>query len=305
MVIGSHWLTRFDQSSSQADLEPDAGNVARQTERRRSVEELSLIFLVTYFTALLSVSAVEVEEVLQTRQNVEDSALASDDEAEADTEMDGTLLLAQRITAVLRRILPALRIASRWLKSHLDYVARASDSRNEELSNILTNFWTEYKRFMLALASLFPLAQLPSLIEALEEDVDMAGFLPLRRGTSADQTSFEDIKADNPSKHEVHPNEEQLMRISDLLVDVKLLMQTEVDMLLSASLICSMEPGRLAKASPFRRLHLSPGQTWMRPRRSLSVLRLRTIQSILQCGQLLPRGAVSATCEMTMMKMRR
>lgn len=214
MAIGSHWYCRLDAGRGLSSSDPaEAG----KAERRRLVEDLSLRFLFAVFTTLVTVTAVEVEEALASRAGEDDSAVAEEDDS---GEVDTVLALAQRITAVVRRILPSLRIMSRWLKSHLDYVARASGGANGELRVEIANFWTQYKRLMLALARLFPLVQLPSLDGPLEEDIDMRGFLPLRRGLSEET-------ATDPQRQDVHPNEEQLMRIADLLVDVKLLMQTE------------------------------------------------------------------------------
>ncbi|RSH84706.1 uncharacterized protein EHS24_006230 [Apiotrichum porosum] len=226
MAIGSHWQTRFDHPTVS---ETDPNEAAKVSERRRAIEEIALSFLLAIFTVLVSVSASEVEDSLAAQAALQDdSALATDDEPRADEERDGTLALAQRITAVVRRILPSLRILSRWLKSHLEYIARASSSSNPELRATIATFWTEYKRLMLGLARLFPLIQLPGLDEPLEEDLDMRGFLPLRRGHAVSGSGNpEEFNGESPGRQEVHPNEEQLMRISDLLVDVKLLMQTE------------------------------------------------------------------------------
>ncbi|CAK9786482.1 hypothetical protein CC85DRAFT_326070 [Cutaneotrichosporon oleaginosum] len=214
MAIGSHWYCRLDASRGGPAAGADPAETAK-AERRRLVEDLSLRFLFTVYTALVSVTAVEVEEALAARAGEDESAIADED----DDDVDTVLALAARITAVVRRILPSLRIMSRWLKSHLEYVNRAAHGSNPELRSTIETFWTEYKRLMLGLARLFPLVQLPSLDGPLEEDVDMRGFLPLRRGNAEESVE--------PQRADVHPNEEQLMRIADLLVDVKLLMQTE------------------------------------------------------------------------------
>lgn len=214
MAIGSHWYCRLDASRVGPGAGGDPAEAAK-AERRRLVEDLSLGFLFAVYTALVSVTVIEVEEALVARAGEDESAVADED----DDDVDTVLALAARITAVVRRILPSLRIMSRWLKSHLEYVSRAAHGSNPELRATIETFWTAYKRLMLSLARLFPLVQLPSLDGPLEEDVDMRGFLPLRRGNA--EESLE------PQRADVHPNEEQLMRIADLLVDVKLLMQTE------------------------------------------------------------------------------
>lgn len=203
MTIGSHWQARLGANSSAGD----------GAERRHVVENLSLIFLMSVFTSLVVVAAEEAEEALAL-VNADDSAVVDEDEE---------VPLAQRITAVLRRLLPSLRIMSRWLKSHIEYVGRIAPA-SSEVARSVTSFWSSYKRLMFALAQVFPLAQLPELDQPLEEDRDMRGFAPLR-GHRAAKSNDEEIP---PSNGEVHPNEEQLMRLADLLVDVKLLMQTDV-----------------------------------------------------------------------------
>ncbi|KAL1409657.1 hypothetical protein Q8F55_003653 [Vanrija albida] len=227
MVIGSHWHARLGPSAPTRGAPAEGPKLA---ERRQAVEELSLGFLFTMFTALVTVAADEIEDLLHSRGTADDSAIAEDDDPASDTDADGMMALAQNITAVVRRILPALRIVSRWIKANLKYIARESWSHNPDLSAALATFWHDYKRLMIALARLFPLAQLPGLDQPLEEDIDMKGFLPLRRGRSVNGgAEFADQcdEVDDAPRHGVHPNEEQLMRIGDLLVDVKLLMQTE------------------------------------------------------------------------------
>lgn len=294
MAIGSHWQTRFDHPTVS---ETDPNEAAKVSERRRAIEEIALSFLLAIFTVLVSVSASEVEDSLAAQAALQDdSALATDDEPRADEERDGTLALAQRITAVVRRILPSLRILSRWLKSHLEYIARASSSSNPELRATITTFWTEYKRLMLGLARLFPLIQLPGLDEPLEEDLDMRGFLPLRRGHAVSGSGNpEEFNGESPGRQEVHPNEEQLMRISDLLVDVKLLMQTEVSLTRVDRLTLRREVLLSITALPCPLRHSSRSLLLTRRGQCRSALRPRTIQSTSPCALPSPKVAVSET----------
>ena len=60
---------------------------------------------------------------------------------------------------------------------------------------------------------------LPGCHEVLEEDMDMRGFVPLIRGLSGGEAGGEETGDGG----EVHPNEQQLMRIADLQVDARLL----------------------------------------------------------------------------------
>lgn len=84
--------------------------------------------------------------------------------------------------------------------------------------------------------SAFPLKFLPEEEVWLEEDVDLLGFSPLRRGgmkvgvTSGgglgeDQGTLEEISKVGKN---VHPNEEQLMRIADVETDARLIAEVEV-----------------------------------------------------------------------------
>jgi hypothetical protein len=311
MVIGSHWHARFDQSAGQATqaTPEDASEAAKLSERRHIVEEASLAFLLSVFTSLLAVAADEAEEVLRMNTDLNDSALATDDEPDEEGDQDGTTVLAQRITAVVRRILPSLRITSRWLKLHLEYLARAANTRNTELSEAITTFWTEYKRLMLAFARVFPLVQLPSLIEPLEEDLDMRGFLPLSRGlTATDQIYSEDVNVASSTRQEVHPNEEQLMRISDLLVDVRLLMQTEVSCARSHFHLTHTSSTAALHSMPVRRCRRRPLLLARRRTRLCpfpSAQRPRTTPSTSPCARHLQKAAVSATISRTLTMTRR
>ncbi|KAI5891091.1 uncharacterized protein SCHCODRAFT_01048353, partial [Schizophyllum commune H4-8] len=148
--------------------------------------------------------------------------------------------LAQRITGEFRRTLSALRIASKWLQANYAYVmknwnpqcvadarkmgrgARERDKDNKKGSTMLVKFWQKYADFSRALARAFPEKELPKLTVALEEDVDMRGFLPLKKQMDGQGVgAFEDQAAQE------HPNVLQLMRISDLLADARALAKRE------------------------------------------------------------------------------
>lgn len=155
--------------------------------------------------------------------------------------------LAQRITATFRRTLPALRIASKWLRANFRYIiqdqefmAHHLEGDNEleihkEIECSLSvhslhtiRFWRAYAEFIRILGRAFPLSKLPSLTAPLEEDIEMRGFLPLKKlmdevqGHEKAASDFEDVR------EQVHPNVEQLMRIADLLEDGNVLVSLEV-----------------------------------------------------------------------------
>lgn len=177
------------------------------------------------------------------------------DELKDPPQMDGLEDLAQRISATFRRTLPALRIASKWLRANFSYIAQDLEyaafleqekQRDEEtqigegmqkksshkisaFSPKTRLFWETYAQFILALSQAFPKRDLPAFDAPLEEDTDMRGFLPLK------SLMGEDKKIDggksiggNMAREQVHPNVEQLMRISDLLDDANYLAKLEV-----------------------------------------------------------------------------
>jgi protein SMG7 len=168
--------------------------------------------------------------------------------------MDGVDDLAQRITATFRRTLPALRIASKWLRANFKYViqdqefasfqqtdekGKGSESSNKTTTNNKISghstktlqFWKTYAQFSLALSLAFPANELPSLSAPLEEDIEMRGFSPLRNLMGESKLSGEKLSDDGivgQSREQVHPNVEQLMRIADLLDDAQVLVAMEV-----------------------------------------------------------------------------
>ena len=163
--------------------------------------------------------------------------------------MDGVDDLAQRITATFRRTLPALRIASKWLRANFKYVVQDQEfasfkqtekgkgsESNKKTANKISGhspktlqFWKTYAQFLLALSLAFPVDELPSLSAPLEEDIEMRGFSPLRNLMGESKISSEKLSDEvGQSREQVHPNVEQLMRIADLLDDAQALVAMEV-----------------------------------------------------------------------------
>ncbi|KAK7444496.1 hypothetical protein VKT23_015177 [Stygiomarasmius scandens] len=160
--------------------------------------------------------------------------------------------LAQRIAVELKRTLPALRIASKWLRANFKYVmsdpeAAGNDPDSDDnddgkekskskvsissASTCTIDFWEQYAEFLRALSRIFPLDHLPTSIFPLKEDTELRGWSPLKdmleeRFDSSDTT--EDVTEDVPhGESEVHPNVVQLMRIKDLLDDGKAIVGLE------------------------------------------------------------------------------
>lgn len=172
--------------------------------------------------------------------------------------------LAPRITAIFRRMLPALRVTSKWMVGNASYIIKVfsaaspeadmNDTKGGEIEDAehggIALFFIRFTEFYTALGKIFPFEKLPRLEAPLDEDVDLRGFLPLRgkmigddigdgRGQATLSSAAEGAtkqKGDKarsgayaPTKaaEKVHPNEEQLMRIWDLLADAKALVKVK------------------------------------------------------------------------------
>ena len=128
-----------------------------------------------------------------------------------------------KITAITRRVLPALRQYSSWLLSNAEIlVAQGGDNvlnvQNREL-------WKIYATTLTLLASTFPVLELPHVEYLLDEDEDTIGFKPLenkntrRRFYDGDNLDKEKPKYHDRGIQRHHPNLEMLGRIRDLLTD--------------------------------------------------------------------------------------
>lgn len=135
------------------------------------------------------------------------------------------------ITAPFRRMLPALHVASRWLRMHVDLFVKG-DVREEDvegLGKVVDEFWPVFADFSTRVSRIFPIDRLPKDDVTLEEDIELRGFLPFEK----DQAERPQASR-SPSKRdlsEVHPNDEHLMRIRDLQLDALYLVEIEVSVL--------------------------------------------------------------------------
>lgn len=130
-----------------------------------------------------------------------------------------TTSLSEKVSAVARRMLPSLRIMSKWLYCvHARLLPRNNGST--EVHTLMKSFLSEYVATFNIASKVFPIEQLPRLSYPLEEDIDLRGFTGLDGGLRARHIhlgSWEQVDSDTLSK--LHPNEEMLMRIADLIED--------------------------------------------------------------------------------------
>jgi hypothetical protein len=118
------------------------------------------------------------------------------------------------------------------VETHADESLEIAGVGSRELEVELKGFWNAYADFGNSIKWAFPLEELPSAREGgvwFEEDVDLLGFAPLRRGMkegvgAADGMPMEIARVGR----DVHPNEEQLMRIAELQADALLVADSEV-----------------------------------------------------------------------------
>ena len=124
------------------------------------------------------------------------------------------------VSAVGRRMLPALRLYSKWLLVSHEKLQNTLDDNEKSVQT--KQLWQTYANTLSLLAATFDVEQLPRLDYLLEEDEDLLGFLPLTSALRGDEHIAEHsmdhllLKLD---REKVHPNEEQLSRVLLLLED--------------------------------------------------------------------------------------
>lgn len=128
-----------------------------------------------------------------------------------------------KITAVTRRVLPALRQYSSWLISNAEILA--AQVGDNVLNVQVRELWKIYATTLTLLTSTFPVSELPHVEYLLEEDEDTVGFKPLDNESTKRRYYDEiDMVVQKPRYHDRgiqrhHPNVEMLGRVRDLLTD--------------------------------------------------------------------------------------
>jgi hypothetical protein len=197
MAIGALWRIRLVKDNKK-DKDPNGP------------EFRIVIHMLSIFTSLLRIGVLQVNDAPE----LQGSGEAAD--------------LALGITVVFRRTLPAMRIVSKWIRAHLPYLITLAAHRNAspQLITAVTDLWVAYQAFHSNLWKNFPLGKLPKLSNPLEEDVELCGFVPLKRTMNLPST--QSANGLDPGQSQVHPNEEHLMRICDLLQDALEVSRNEV-----------------------------------------------------------------------------
>lgn len=237
MALGALWKVRMFRADDNPRRTSSKvkGRDREDPEEETPLETRITAHLLALCTVLLDIATREIQEGVREVGNIQGPTL--EDERQLAEK------LAQRITGTFRRTLPALRIANKWIKGSVRYIQQyplenasehsvghdptSSPSLPSTMRPSLTSFWLAWARFETRLTEAFPLDVLPPLTVRLEEDIDMKGFSPLKWGTAGVGPGNPDERHPGGTTEaavdvaDVHPNEEQLMRIGDLLVDAK------------------------------------------------------------------------------------
>ncbi|KAJ8102249.1 hypothetical protein POJ06DRAFT_266859 [Lipomyces tetrasporus] len=135
------------------------------------------------------------------------------------------------ISAVARRVLYGLRIYSAWLMVNAQSMTRANNDGEQipMLSAQVSDLWTDYADALSSIAVLFGNLNLEKTDVLLKEDIDLIGCEPLNGGfhgirARAEELTFAEIEE---VTSRLHPMEETLLRISDLLTDAVTLSNRE------------------------------------------------------------------------------
>ena len=235
-LIATHYRARQVASSR-------GGNAGRD-QSRQLAKETALAAITVFFRTLCEVAMWELAHYNAPSpefvQYVDDATTTERGDTYSPNDKADTEGLALQLSSVMRRMLPTLRILSKWLKVNVPYLRRHVDRSK---MGDMPGLWTKYTAFMTKIAETFPIYNLPSLMGSLEEDIELIGFMPLSR-TSNRAERFE---AKNSC-------EEHLMRVSDLSIDAILIIQQAVSPSYLVHLLDADLPGRaqVCRARSFR-----------------------------------------------------
>ncbi|KAJ5562871.1 DNA/RNA-binding domain E.t1.c1-type [Penicillium sp. DV-2018c] len=188
---------------------------AEECAKARSVEESSVsdacvffqrINVKTFFT-LLQILLVELERTASFE----------------DSNSKDVLPVPDKISAVARRILPALRHYSSWLLTNSQSLVDQKVEKDSSLSIQVKEFWKIYAGTLSLLASSFDVVSLPEVDYLLEEDEETRGFAPLDQDATC-RRYIGGGDQPKPRMHDLgversHPNMEMLYRIREFVID--------------------------------------------------------------------------------------
>jgi hypothetical protein len=138
----------------------------------------------------------------------------------------------EKITAIARRVLPALRQYSTWLVSRALIII--STVGNKPINVYIREMWSMYTSVLTKLIHFFPVAELPVVNYLLEEDEITVGFKPFRDpdlDPGSDLYTGEDgllkPRSTDAGIERNHPNVEMKGRVRDIILCALVLRQKE------------------------------------------------------------------------------
>jgi Est1 DNA/RNA binding domain len=131
---------------------------------------------------------------------------------------------SEKVTAVARRVLPALRNYSSWLLTNCGSLEAQKQDKDTALSVQIQEFWKIYANTLTLLASTFDVTSLPEVEYLLEEDEETLGFKPLLNDATSRRYLSETGDKNKPRMLDPgiernHPNIEMLYRIREFVID--------------------------------------------------------------------------------------
>lgn len=126
---------------------------------------------------------------------------------------------SETLTPVVRRVLPALRHYSSWLRSSSPTLDKQTD---ETVIVHVRELWKRYAEALTVLTTTFDIAGLPSVDYLLEEDLDTLNFTPLTSGIAGDryrEDGHVKPKIGDAGVQRLHPSQEMLARVRGLVLD--------------------------------------------------------------------------------------
>jgi hypothetical protein len=139
---------------------------------------------------------------------------------EAAFHADGTTRdSSETLTPAVRRVLPALRHYSSWLRSSSPTLDKQTD---EAVIVHARELWKRYAEALTVLTTTFDIAGLPSVDYLLEEDLDTLNFTPLTSGIAGDryrEDGHVKPKIGDTGVQRLHPSQEMLARVRGLVLD--------------------------------------------------------------------------------------
>ena len=232
LPFASHWDGLFSRPVPRADKDHARSKI--------NVEAPILEHILDLLSILLDITCVEIKATLTADQKeaLASGSVATDENAKRPKQTKSLPHLdksAQHLTGVVRRVLPALRVISKWLIAHSAYLARASKAPpaypspssssphgSLPVSAIpvkIAHLWRTYATCLNVVSVAFPFENLQPLATPLEEDIEMKGFGPLGKRMGEGWAGERRVADGAEDENGLHPNEEMLMRLWDLQTD--------------------------------------------------------------------------------------